>query len=290
MNDKVSVCYLVLAYRDPRLLGQLTDWLSRGSSTILVHVDSGVEQAPFEESANPIVRFVSPRFSCPWGTWGRVGASLAMLFEAVESGSSHIVLLSEDSFPLHDPVSIPTILESSGVGVWMDGELMGSKSKPMTRLSRISHHRGDPRKQSRFLKILQALPFTYEKVDHRRHLGEIVPWAGDSWWILTNKAATDILEFSKSNPDTMEFFSRTWIPDEHFFQSVVARVDPSVKFRGTPILADWSSGNSKFPPYFFDINSIDTLRAGKSDYLFARKLERFDDDMTQEIESIWENN
>jgi hypothetical protein len=213
-----------------------------------------------------------------------------MLFEAVESGSSHIVLLSEDSFPLHDPVSIPTILESSGVGVWMDGELMGSKSKPMTRLSRISHHRGDPRKQSRFLKILQALPFTYEKVDHRRHLGEIVPWAGDSWWILTNKAATDILEFSKSNPDTMEFFSRTWIPDEHFFQSVVARVDPSVKFRGTPILADWSSGNSKFPPYFFDINSIDTLRAGKSDYLFARKLERFDDDMTQEIESIWENN
>jgi hypothetical protein len=280
---------MVLAYRDSGLLSQLTDWLSRGSSSIIVHVDQDVDQKPFFDLANPKAKFVATRFSCPWGSWGRVAASLEMLREAVESGSSHIALLSEDTFPLHDPEAIPSLLEKSGVGVWMDGERMGSPHKPITRLSRISNFRGDPRKQSKLLRILQNLPFTYERVDYRRHLGDMIPWAGDSWWILTNKTAKKILDYANSNPDLIKFFSKTWIPDEHFFQTVVALVDPGVEFRGTPILADWSSGNSKFPPYFFDRSSIDTLRNGKTNFLFARKLEKVEPKMTEEIYKIWEN-
>ena len=108
--------YMVLAYRDPRLLSQLTDWLSRGSSSIIVHVDQDVDQKPFTDLANPKAKFVATRFSCPWGTWGRVAASLEMLRDAVDSGSTHIALLSEDTFPLHDPESIPSLLEKNWGG------------------------------------------------------------------------------------------------------------------------------------------------------------------------------
>ena len=289
MNNRVSVSYMVLAYRDPRLLSQLTDWLSRGSSSIIVHVDQDVDQKPFTDLANPKAKFVATRFSCPWGTWGRVAASLEMLREAVDSGSSHIALLSEDAFPLHDPESIPSLLGKNWEGVWMDGERMGSYHKPLTRLSEIRYFRGDPRKQSIINKVLHGIPLAYKKVDYRRHLGDAIPWAGDSWWILTNTTARKVLDYANSNPDAVKFFSKTWIPDEHFFQTAVALVDPGVAFRGTPILADWSSRKSQFPPYFFDTSSIEELRKGKKNFLFARKLEKVEQKMTEEIYRIWES-
>lgn len=99
MGQQIRLAYLVLAYREPELLGQLTRWLSAGSEDIFVHVDLNVDPQPFISAAHPSANFLDTRFSCPWGTWGRVGASLAMLEAAVTAGASHLLLLSEDSFP-----------------------------------------------------------------------------------------------------------------------------------------------------------------------------------------------
>lgn len=49
----------------------------------------------------------------------------------------------------------------------------------------------------------------------------MTPYAGDSWWLITQRAAEDAVKFCSSEVEKMEFFRTTWIADEHFFQTVL---------------------------------------------------------------------
>lgn len=290
MKKQPSVSYLILAYREPQLLGRLTRWLSTSSSPMFVHVDSAVDAGPFIANAHPSAEFVKRRFLCPWGTWGRVGATLEMLEAAVAIGSKYIALLSEDSFPIWHPREISEMLEETSAHIWMEIEIMGGQSKPLSRLSRRSYFRGDPRNQSLAIRLINRLPLTYAKVDWQKALGDFTPQAGDSWWILPREAAVAVLDFVRSNPATVDFFSRTWIPDEHFFQTVISNTLPEAVFRGSPMFADWTSGRSPHPPFMLDASSQRDLLVARKSHFFARKLEKFEPQMGSIIEKIWEGN
>jgi hypothetical protein len=156
----------------------------------------------------------------------------------------------------------------------MDLAPMGSSSKPISRVSRRSPFRGDPRKQGLGLKIMDFL-FTGAFVNSgwRDALGSMDLFAGDSWWVISRKAAKEIIHFVDSNPKVVEFFHSTWIADEHFFQTILGNSVSDYNFEGSPMLANWTSGRGPNPPYFLSEGDEQWILSNRNRHLFARKIE-----------------
>ncbi len=285
MGAKIS--YLVLAYRDPKLLRQLIGWLSLGSNHIFVHIDKRSEISRFETQEPQKAVFIRSRHECPWGTWGRIGASIDLLKVALETDATHFCLLSEDTFPLWDPEQINAMLDDSDLAVKMDFEKMGGPTKPLSRISSINRFEGDPRLIGPLRKILKRAPGAAKRVDWKLQLEGMIPYAGDSWWLITRKAAEEIIKFSQTEKEKMEFFQGTWIADEHFFQTVLGNSENHYTFAQSPVYADWNPQRSKFLPCFLDPSDFDNLRVQKNTYLFARKLRDSDSELAHMIPRLW---
>jgi len=270
-----SVAWLVLAYRSPDLLHDLNLSISPKGRKILVHVDARSNQDQFSSCEDPEVDFIDSRFECPWGSFGRVSATIELIRRGLESPATHFALLSEDSFLLYEPEEVEKRIPDSETKIYMDLAPMGSSSKPISRISRKSPFRGDPRKQGLILKILDAL-FTRFFVNSgwQSAVGNMNLFAGDSWWLISRKAAIEIIEFVDSNPKLVEFFQTTWIADEHFFQIILGNSTTKYDFVGTPMLANWSSGGGLNPPYFLTEQDEKWIRSHRKKHLFARKIEK----------------
>ncbi len=282
-----KIAFLVLAYRSPLLLGQLARWLSQSSDEVLVHVDKRYEEQSFLQQVESTGRFVSERFACVWGTWGRIAASLELLQEALRGSATHFALVSEDSFPLHNPENLAAQLSHSSHHLLMDLEAMGSPAKPLSRISTQSRFQGDPRSTSLVRKALARSGIGNKDVDWRKHLGSLVPYAGDSWWVITRAAAEEIVSFASKEKEKVQFFSSTWIADEHFFQTILGNSSTPYVFAGTPMYADWDPTKSRHLPRFLGAGDRQALRAARTSFLFARKLEEASGELAKEIPRIW---
>ena len=116
----------------------------------------------------------------------------------------------------------------------------------------------------------------------------MTPYAGDSWWIITRKAAEEIVEFSQTEKEKMEFFQGTWVADEHFFQTVLGNSAHHYTFDNSPVYADWNPQRSKFLPCFLDASDFDNLRSQKKYFFFARKLHDAESELAHLVPRLWE--
>jgi hypothetical protein len=91
---------------------------------------------------------------------------------------------------------------------------------------------------------------------------------GSQWWCLRRRTMEAVLEFCRTRPDVMRFFSTTWIPDETFFQTLVRHLVPEREIRSRTLtflmFTDYGM------PVTFYNDHYDLLLA--QDYLFARKI------------------
>lgn len=272
---KRSAAWLVLAYRSPELLSELTRSLHPSAGPVLIHVDARCNQNLFSNSHDDKVEFIESRFECPWGSFGRVSATIELIRRGLDFSVTHFALLSEDSFLLYEPEEIELQLPDSETQVLMDLAPMGSASKPISRVSRRSPFRGDPRKQGLAIKFIDFL-FTGAFVNKgwRDAVADMTLFAGDSWWVISRKAAQEIINFVDSNPKVLEFFQSTWIADEHFFQTILGNSMSEYDFMGSPMLANWTSGRGPNPPYFLTEYDEPWIRSNRNRHLFARKIEK----------------
>jgi hypothetical protein len=73
--------------------------------------------------------------------------------------------------------------------------------------------------------------------DWRAALGELEPWCGSQWWVLTPAARAHVFSEMDRRPDFVQFCKHTRTPDEHFFHILLAsnqefrrRIRPGVVF------------------------------------------------------------
>ena len=57
---------------------------------------------------------------------------------------------------------------------------------------------------------------------------------GSQWWCLRRETLQAVLAFCKTRPDIVRFFRTTWIPDETFFQTLVAHLVDSRFLQNRP--------------------------------------------------------
>ncbi len=204
--------FIVSGYKRPDLLIRLVRALE--GRPCAIHID---RKSPiFGEVAEALkdvpqhVHFL-PRHNCGWGSFGHVEASLKGLRWLRTMDCDYAVLLTGQCYPLRTIDSIErSLMKLHGASI------IDHKPFPHPRWERGGWSRVDRFYVQAFgrprpVKLWQRkIPFGFH------------PYGGGSYWCLSRAAIDWILKFIDANPDFVRFFKSVLIPDEIFFQTLLA--------------------------------------------------------------------
>lgn len=226
--------FIILAHNQPDAVRRQVDVLAGAGHSVVVHFDTSAPKAQQDavrslESSYPgLVRVVS-KVHCVWGEWSLVEAVLVGLreFAAMPDKPDYIHLMSGADFPIRPIADFEEFLRRN-VGMdfieccditqrrWVKGGLSMERFRfffPVNfRTSR---------------KTFDRLVRWHRKLHIRRKIPlGMTPHMGSQWWTLRWSTCDAVLSFLRKNPGVVRYFRHTWIPDEAFFQTVIAHLVP----------------------------------------------------------------
>lgn len=215
-EDIVQPAYIVSAYKRPDLLFRLIDAL--GGAPVAVHVDK-------KSDVMPVVRDGASRRSnvtllrrhvCHWGMFGHVRASLEGMAWFMGTQADYAILLTGQCYPLKTQAGIQAGLDGLG-----GRSILEHTAFPKPEWMRDD--RGGYRRLDRFyLKLpIRGGPRAFKIGERRIPLG-LHPYGGGSYWCLSRACVGYVLDFLSEHPSVKRFFRTTLIPDEMFFQTILA--------------------------------------------------------------------
>nr|WP_237072491.1 beta-1,6-N-acetylglucosaminyltransferase [Pseudaestuariivita rosea] len=239
---------------------------------VAIHVDSAVAQPDFDRLQRALDDLPNvtmfQKFRCEWGTWGLVAAGQMagqiLLDRYPDLG--HVLLSSGSCLPLR-PVSEfrdylskhPTtdFIESASVEdvPWTMG---GLHKERFTLYFPFSW------KQQRWI-FDRAVQLQRRLGIKRKTPSDLVLHLGSQWWCLTAKTLSNILhDDQRAGYD--RYFSKTWIPDESYFQTLVRKHSKTIESRSLTL----SKFDFQGKPHIFYDDHLPLLR--RSDCFIARKI------------------
>jgi hypothetical protein len=161
--------------------------------------------------------------------------------------------------------------------------------KPISRLNTL-------RLQSDRLLALQIAVKVLARLhlvtrDHRKYLGSLQPYSGNTWWALTSEACRYILSFVEQYQAVVDFFENTFAPEETFFHTILGNSDFKSRMRRNLVYEDWSTQGAhpemigERDLAFFEAQISVTVDDvfGSGEVLFARK---YSDETLQLIDRV----
>ena len=246
-------------------------WASR-DCPVVIHVDRRVASAQYNGLVQSLADLNNVRFSgrhaCEWGTWGIVAATQAASTIMLHDFPTvrHVYLASGSCLPLRPVEELIAYLNDrprtnfiESVTTEEVGWTIGGLDMERFTLRFPFSWRKQRRLFDGYVRLQRRLGF------RRRIPKGIVPHLGSQWWCLTRQTLSAILE----NPDRAEidaYFSRVWIPDESYFQTMVRQVSDSVESRSLTL----SKFDFQGKPHIFYDDHLQLLR--RSDCFVARKI------------------
>jgi len=284
----LRIVYLILAHRYPAQLNRLVRRLDAGNSHFLIHVDKKVGNGEFSSMARLLahrqnVRFVK-RYTCHWGGYGIVQATLQGLKEIKEHGIEfdYVCLLSGQDYPIKSNDSITRFFEAH-------------RGKSFIRFDRFpklhwaEENGGYDRYENWYLldtnkrygfpnKIVHKVPYLNAFVTNT--LGRLVPkrkfpsgfhpYGGAQFWALHRDHAAYLTRTIANDPSFYEFFKYVRIPDEILFQTLMGNYEhaDSEIVNRTLHFMEWSQAGAVLSLTTANMDSI-----AETDHLFARKFD-----------------
>ncbi|MGL4308894.1 MAG: beta-1,6-N-acetylglucosaminyltransferase [Paracoccaceae bacterium] len=246
-------------------------WVSQGCP-VVIHVDTRASLADFERLKADLADLydvrLSRRHNCEWGTWSIVRATQlaceTMLADFPQV--RYVYLASGSCLPLRPAGELVAYLDSfkgkdfieSVTTEDVDWTVGGLDLERFTLRFPFSW-----RKQRRLFDRYVDLQ---RRLRIRRKIPEgIVPHLGSQWWCLTRKTLSAILtDPERSKLDA--YFSRVWIPDESYFQTLARKHSTRIESRSLTL----SKFDYQGKPYIFYDDHLQLLR--RSDCFIARKI------------------
>ena len=277
----MKLVYLIAAHYNPEAFESLLHALN--GAPVIAHIDAKTDITPFKAVADTNVTFTKRRVNVLWGGWSQVDATLEMMREAFPTlePDDYVILLSGDSYPLQSQEDLARFFESSNGAQYINSVSMPSKeaSKPLTRLSRLyieyNPHNG---KRNLLPRIINNLAI---RRNYKAALNGRAPHAGSTWWAFTGAALKWMLTESDGDTRFLKFCRWTKMPDEFYFQTLLASSPFSLDVRPSLMYTDWSRPTGP-KPAILDYDHIQALaerglavkQAAYGDYtaLFARKV------------------
>lgn len=255
-------------------------WAASGCP-VVIHVDKAVPRktcAAFVKALSdlPGVRF-APRHRCEWGTWEIVAATqdAAEIMLDQFAGVRHVYLTSGSCLPLRPVQELidylaerphTDFIESATIAdvPWAVGGLYEERFTLRFPFS----WRRQRRLFDRYVALQRLIGF------RRRIPRDIVPHMGSQWWCLTRQTLSAILQ-DPARRTKDRYFSRVWIPDESYFQTMARQYSRRIESRSLTL----SKFDYQGKPHIFYDDHLQLLR--RSDCFVARKIWPFADRLYQ---------
>lgn len=274
----MKIAYLILAHDQPAQLAKLITLLLKNESEdcVFLHWDQRSRfniGAYLEQqlAADMLSRtFLHSVVQVKWGMWSIVEATLCCIAHllACERTFDYVILMSGHDYPIKPVATLKNFLSShNGMEFiecvdaderrWVIGGIYKERY-----LYRHYFSYRTPTLQFRFALWLQ------QRLGLKRKFpAGFAPHFGSQWWALTIDTIKKIDGLSRQ-PAIRNFFKYTCIPDELFFQSLVAGLVPHRNIYGSNLTFYKFTPSGK--PYVFYNDHFDFLTS--QHYFFARKL------------------
>lgn len=287
------IAFILLTHKDPEGVIAQARRLTATGDFVAIHFDASAPDGYFEcihaaLKHDPGVAFAQRRLKCGWGDWSLVAATLQAVEAAVEAfpEATHFYMLSGDCMPVKSGEYAKDFLTRQ------DGDFIESFDffesdwiKTGIKDDRLIYrHYFNERKHKRLfyaaLNLQRRLGF------ERRIPSDLQIMIGSQWWCLRRGTIMKVLEFCRERRDVMRFFSTTWIPDETFFQTLVAHLVPRTEIhrRTLTFLMFTDYG---MPATFYNDHYDLLLR---QDFLFARKISAEALELRERLGALWQAN
>ncbi len=272
----MKVSFILLAHEKPdQLKGLIQSLLSAGSDVYLHHdlsapYDIKVEAAKWNIQNYTGELYFADRIRVVWGEWSIIQATLNCLALAQDKGldSDYYMLISGSCAPIKPVKYLEQYLAKSEsdhietVDATQHRWVMGGLQEERWERYHLFNWRYQPKRfdlaliMQRLLKIKRALP-----LKHVAHMGS-------QWWCLRASTIRTLLDTVEKNPSLVSFYRKTWIPDELFFQTLVANLIPDNEINSR-LLTRYKFNSLGIPRVYYDDDYPELLA---EELFFARKV------------------
>lgn len=285
------ICFVLLAHKDPDGVVAQARRLASAGDFVAIHYDRNAPAADFARLSEALageerILLTRRRRRCGWGEWSLVAATLATLGEAGTAfpRATHFYMLSGDCMPVKSAEYVRDFLDREDVDYIETHDFHRSGwIKTGLKDERLSYRhwfneRSHPRLFYASLRLQQRLGL------RRAAPADLQIMIGSQWWCLRRRTVEQVLAFCAARRDVMRFFRTTWIPDETFFQTIVAHLVPRSELRNRTltflVFSDYGM------PATFCNDHHDFLV--RQDHLFARKISAEARDLRHRLGQLWQ--
>lgn len=269
---------------------QLADVLLADGSHVVVHYDQSSSRqspAPFNRllQAKQSNFHVTDSVDVVWGEWSIVQATLNCLATLSNTNQEfdYVTLLSGSCY-LTKPTSL------------LDNYLIRQKGMEFIESHDGENYRWvtDGLQTERWLYYhflnWRKTPFLFTQcLRAQRLLGiertvplGISPRIGSQWWTLTWSTLLKILQLAQDH-SLVNFFRKTWIPDELFFQTMVHHVVADKNLISNKSLMQCNFEYGGKPRIFYNDNYCELI---SSEFFFARKISKAASCLRSELDIV----
>ncbi len=238
----MNITFLILAHSEPRFLANNVKKLLNTGHYVCLHYDKSAPKADLEyleEELSPYTdRFLLlSEYHCEWGEWSLVEAPLFALDQIKDQGwNLDYVHLMSGLEALIKPINVLenflqenpyNFIESVDISsrTWVKGGLEIERLLYEFPYNFIrDREKFDTYFENRKSQKPRAIPKS------------IRPHMGSQWWTLRWDTCIRILQFHVNNPDVVELYRTSWIPDEGYFQTIVRAVSSDNEVVSTQLL------------------------------------------------------
>jgi hypothetical protein len=291
----MKIAYLAFIYKNPRLLKRTIEHLSCKDSAFFIHVDLKSNLDEFAAIHGPNVYFLKQRIPVYWAEFSGNRAIMLLIKEALAARKKYdyLVLLSGSEYPLRSKEYIQRFLETNCGIEFMTIVRMPNKAagKPISRINtlRIRSHRPVYRT---FVRMLAK--FGLAQRDHVKYLGNLKPYAGNTWWTLTREACEHLVDFEKQNPHVTKYFEECFAPEEMYFHTILGNSPFGSRMRRNLLYEDWLGQkdhpamiNEKHLVFFESQNEVCVQdHHGPGELLFARKFSDHNFELLERMDTM----
>ena len=268
----MSVGFIMLCHTALSRAAQVAlHWAERGCP-VVIHVDRRVTRKAYKNLVNSLSQQDNIRFShrhrCEWGTWSITQATktAAALMLSAFPEVRHVYLASGSCLPLRPVEELVAYLAERPRTDFIESVTTEDVGWTVGGIDYERFTLRFPFSWKRHRWFFDKYVALQRRLKLRRRIPRgIVPHLGSQWWCLTRQTLSAIIE----DPETEVFdtyFSKVWIPDESYFQTLVRHYSANVESRSLTL----SKFDFQGKPHIFYDDHLQLLR--RSDCFVARKI------------------
>lgn len=268
----MSLGFVMLVHEALDRAAQVARHLCDHKKPLVIHVDKRVDQANFvwlrqKLSDCPDVLFCE-RHACEWGSWSIVQATQVATMMMLDRYPQirHVMLTSGSCLPLRPVDELAHYLSERPQTDFIESVTTDEVDWTVGGLSQERFTLRFPFSWKRHRRLFDGYVRLQRAVNFERTVPKgLTPHLGSQWWCLTRQTLQSIF----ADPRRAEFdryFSRVWIPDESYFQTLTRLYSSQIESRSLTL----SKFDFQGKPHVFYDDHLPLLQ--HSDCFMARKI------------------